>query len=117
MNRYAIELGHPVGGRLDHVPFANAAASCNTALANLSGNGQWLRAMARAVLCQFEELLAKPGFRRRWLRIERDRRRTKKQLRSLSDAELKDIGVDRSDIPRITHMLCVHGVDPRGTDS
>ena len=115
MNRYAIELGQPAGVRLDRLPLAGGPAACNNALASLYGNGQWLRAMARVVLCQVDELLAKPGYRRRWLRIERERRGTMKQLQCLNNAELKDIGVNRADIPRIAHMLCVHAIDPRRT--
>lgn len=113
MNRYAIVLGQPIGGRPNRVTITDGPAACNRALASLSEDGHWLRALARGLKCQFDELLAKPGVRRRWLRIERDRRRTKMELESLSDTELKDIGIDRADIPRIAHMLCVHGIDPR----
>jgi uncharacterized protein YjiS (DUF1127 family) len=73
-------------------------------------------AWPQVALGRFVDLLAKPGFLRRWFWIELERRRTKNQLQSLSNAELKDIGVDRSEIPWLAHMVSVHGVDPRGTN-
>ena len=50
----------------------------------------------------------KPGAFRRWLRttfLQWQRRKMIKNLRGMDDRLLRDIGIDRSDIPRVVNAL------------
>jgi uncharacterized protein YjiS (DUF1127 family) len=62
------------------------------------------------------KLLARLAALRRLLMAARRRRDTEYQLLELSDAMLKDIGVVRSEISWLAHMMSVHGIDPRRID-